>query len=50
MRRFNGVVAADPRLVCVVLPIRDGVTLIRRAPPAPQSSEGSSTGAGAVST
>ncbi len=33
IRRFNDVVAADPRLVCVVLPIRDGVTLIRRAFP-----------------
>ena len=29
MRRFNETVAADPRLVCVILPVRDGVTLIR---------------------
>ena len=29
IRRFNESVAADPRLVCVVLPVRDGVTLIR---------------------
>ncbi len=29
--RFNEHVAADPRTVQVVLPIRDGVTLIRRA-------------------
>jgi caffeoyl-CoA O-methyltransferase len=30
IRSFNEAVAADPRLVCVVLPVRDGVTLIRR--------------------
>jgi caffeoyl-CoA O-methyltransferase len=30
MRAFNDRVAADPRVECVVLPIRDGVTLIRR--------------------
>ena len=29
IRSFNEAVAADPRLVCVVLPVRDGVTLIR---------------------
>ncbi|HEY8202862.1 MAG TPA: class I SAM-dependent methyltransferase [Actinomycetota bacterium] len=29
IRKFNEAVAADPRLVCVVLPVRDGVTLIR---------------------
>ena len=31
MRRFNDHVAADPRVECVMVPIRDGVTLIRRA-------------------
>ncbi len=31
MHRFNTHVAADPRTVQVVLPVRDGVTLIRRA-------------------
>jgi caffeoyl-CoA O-methyltransferase len=30
MRAFNDRVAADPRVECVVLPIRDGVTLIRQ--------------------
>jgi caffeoyl-CoA O-methyltransferase len=30
IRRFNDAVVADPRVVCVVLPVRDGVTLIRR--------------------
>ncbi len=30
MRAFNDRVAADPRVECVVLTIRDGVTLIRR--------------------
>ena len=30
MRRFNDYVAADPRVECVMVPIRDGVTLIRR--------------------
>ena len=30
MRRFNDHVAADPRVECVMVPIRDGVTLIRR--------------------
>jgi len=29
---FNDFVRADPRVVCVVLTVRDGVTLIRRAP------------------
>jgi caffeoyl-CoA O-methyltransferase len=28
---FNAFVAADPRVVCVLLTVRDGVTLIRRA-------------------
>jgi caffeoyl-CoA O-methyltransferase len=31
LREFNATVAADPRLVCVLLTVRDGVTLIRRA-------------------
>ncbi len=31
MRRFNDHVAADKRVECVMVPIRDGVTLIRRA-------------------
>lgn len=31
IRRFNDHVAADPRVVCVQLTIRDGVTLIRKA-------------------
>jgi caffeoyl-CoA O-methyltransferase len=31
LRAFNDHVAADPRVVCVVLTVRDGVTLIRRA-------------------
>ena len=30
MREFNDMVAADPRVVCVMLTVRDGVTLIRR--------------------
>lgn len=30
IRRFNDHVAADPRVVCVQLTVRDGVTLIRR--------------------
>jgi caffeoyl-CoA O-methyltransferase len=30
---FNDAVAADPRLECVLLPIRDGVTIIRAAQP-----------------
>lgn len=34
LRRFNDMVAADPRVVCVQLPVRDGVTLIRHAEPA----------------
>jgi caffeoyl-CoA O-methyltransferase len=28
---FNELIAADPRVECVMVPIRDGVTLIRRA-------------------
>ena len=31
IRAFNDAVAADPRVVCVVLTVRDGVTLIRKA-------------------
>ena len=31
LRAFNDAVARDPRLVCVQLTVRDGVTLIRRA-------------------
>ncbi|HUI03085.1 MAG TPA: O-methyltransferase [Acidimicrobiales bacterium] len=31
IRAFNDAVAADPRVVCVQLTVRDGVTLIRRA-------------------
>ena len=31
IRAFNDSVAADPRLVCVQLTVRDGVTLIRKA-------------------
>jgi caffeoyl-CoA O-methyltransferase len=51
IRRFNGVVAGDPRLVSVMLPIRDGVTLIRLAPRfGPQPPCGPSGEAGTVST
>lgn len=28
--RFNDMVAADPRVECVILPLRDGLTLIRK--------------------
>ena len=31
IREFNDYVVADPRVVCVMLTVRDGVTLIRRA-------------------
>ena len=31
IRAFNDAVAADPRVVCVMLTVRDGVMLIRRA-------------------
>jgi caffeoyl-CoA O-methyltransferase len=31
IRAFNDMVAADPRVVCVQLPVRDGVTLLARA-------------------
>ena len=31
IRAFNDHVAADPRVVCVQLPVRDGVTLVSRA-------------------
>lgn len=30
IRRFNEHVAGDPRVVCVQLPVRDGLTLVRR--------------------
>ena len=30
LRDFNDFVASDPRVVCVILSVRDGVTLIRR--------------------
>jgi caffeoyl-CoA O-methyltransferase len=30
LRAFNAMVAGDPRVECVMVPIRDGVTLIRR--------------------
>jgi caffeoyl-CoA O-methyltransferase len=30
LRHFNDVVASDDRILCVLLTIRDGVTLIRR--------------------
>jgi caffeoyl-CoA O-methyltransferase len=30
LRAFNDLAAADPRVECVMVPIRDGVTLIRR--------------------
>jgi caffeoyl-CoA O-methyltransferase len=32
LQRFNDHVVADERVVCVMLPVRDGVTLIRRRP------------------
>jgi caffeoyl-CoA O-methyltransferase len=32
LRRFNDQVARDERVTCVILSVRDGVTLIRRAP------------------
>jgi caffeoyl-CoA O-methyltransferase len=31
MARFNEMVLADPRITCVMVPLRDGVTLVRRA-------------------
>lgn len=31
LREFNDALAADPRVVCVMLTVRDGVTLVRRA-------------------
>jgi hypothetical protein len=31
MTQFNDHVAADPRAICVMLTVRDGLTLIRRA-------------------
>ena len=30
LRRFNEMVASDDRVVCVILTVRDGVTLIRK--------------------
>jgi caffeoyl-CoA O-methyltransferase len=33
MAAFNDHVLADPRTVCVLLPVRDGITLVRPAPP-----------------
>lgn len=33
IRRFNDHVLADPRVICVQLTVRDGVTLVRRADP-----------------
>jgi caffeoyl-CoA O-methyltransferase len=41
IRRFNDHVQADPRVVSVQLTVRDGVTLVRRLPPA----EGGAAGA-----
>jgi predicted O-methyltransferase YrrM len=35
IRAFNEAVAADPRVVCVMLTVRDGVMLVRRAPGPP---------------
>ncbi|HUY22025.1 MAG TPA: class I SAM-dependent methyltransferase [Acidimicrobiales bacterium] len=35
LRAFNDAVAADPRVVCVQLTVRDGVTLVRRADDTP---------------
>jgi len=32
LRAFNDMVVADPRVVCVQLPVRDGVTIVRRTP------------------
>ncbi len=34
IRAFNDAVVADPRVLCVQLPVRDGVTLIRASHPA----------------
>ena len=34
IRAFNDFVAADERVLCVMLTVRDGVTLLRRRPPA----------------
>ena len=31
LRAFNDALADDPRVVCVQLPVRDGVTIVRRA-------------------
>jgi caffeoyl-CoA O-methyltransferase len=33
LRRFNDHVRSDPRVICVQLTIRDGVTIVRRADP-----------------
>lgn len=35
VRAFNDLVAADPRVTAVILPVRDGLTLLRVAPPPP---------------
>ena len=32
LRELNDALVADPRVVCVLLTVRDGVTLVRRAP------------------
>lgn len=34
LRRFNDTVAADPRVETVIIPLRDGLTLLRKIPPA----------------
>jgi len=36
IRRFNDHVTSDPRVICVQLTIRDGVTLVRRVDPGEQ--------------
>jgi predicted O-methyltransferase YrrM len=40
IRALNEAVAADPRVVSVMVTVRDGVSLIRRAPGAPASRSG----------
>jgi predicted O-methyltransferase YrrM len=35
LRAFNDKLVNDPRVVCVLTTVRDGVTLIRHATPAP---------------
>ncbi len=39
IRRFNDLVVADPEVECVVLPLRDGLTLIHHLGASPASSE-----------